>query len=353
MQHFQLGDAATDAEAWLNSLGTKIGGCDDPAAAYQCDTSNPFYSVQCPNGVALACGPGGSSFSACSTQAASDPNYAQLTAMHDDVQANWSPTGYYNPEDIKNVVIQQQQLAASALALLQGAMTSCQAAPGCGSGDLLSQMQYNLTVQPSDGTNIMTQAQQFVAQANAAESGLSAVVQSSYVQAPGFKSWVLASLDTISTAVQAALVVQCQMPSWAAAISTVVNAAQGFVSFVKAIVGIAADVVQAAVTAGTAVVNTISTGLTVTGWILQNLPMLAGFVILGVGGFFAYKHRDRIKAYFGRRGSTAAVAGARHLGNYEVRHDGEVYFFPTKARAKAQAKLLEREYGGRARVTGL
>jgi hypothetical protein len=36
---------------------------------------------------------------------------------------------------------------------------------------------------------------------------------------------------------------------------------------------------------------------------------------------------------------------------YEVHHDGKTYSFPNSKRAKAQAKLLEREYGGQAHVT--
>lgn len=38
------------------------------------------------------------------------------------------------------------------------------------------------------------------------------------------------------------------------------------------------------------------------------------------------------------------------LDDYEVHHGGRVYPFPSAGSAKAQARLLEREYGGHARV---
>lgn len=287
----------------------------------------------------LALCPSSDSYTQCSTQADNDPNYLAVQAQLQQVN-NWTPTSdYFNPSDIQALVQQQQALVSQALTYIQSVGNACAPAPGCQSGDLVSQVQSNL----APGSSVMTRAQTLLSTANSAQSGISAIVGSGYVQVSGLKSWVQDSLLAIAQAIHAGLVIECQMPGWASLAGIVVSGFQSFASFAMSIVGVAANVVQDAVQAGTAIVKTAAVGGSVLDWILTNLPLVAGLAILGVGGFFVYKHRERI---FRRRGG---VAGLR---DYEVRHEGRSYFFPTKSRAKAQVKLLEREYGGKAQLMG-
>jgi hypothetical protein len=304
------------------------------AAQIACSALPPLQAAKCMLGLQP------DPYTLCSDAADQDPQYAALNAID---LSGWSPTGYYNSSDIRAIVAQQQALLLAAQSLLTATASQCSNAPGCQSGDLLGQMQYNITV-------AQTAAQGYLNGANQADTNLSAALAGSgYVVAPSLKDWCEQSIQAATSSVHAALVVQCMMPSWASGLANVVQLTTNFASLVGTIAGVAADVVQTAVAAGKAVGNVAASAFDLLGWFSSNMPLVIGVVGLGLVGLFAYKRRDRIKAYFARPGSPA-VAG---FGDYEVHHGGRVYMFPTAKRARAQAKLLEHEYGGRARVTGL
>jgi hypothetical protein len=308
------------------------GGSGNPQ--FSCSTLPPLQMAKC-----LIVQPDTQTL--CTAAADQDPTYMALDAID---LSGWSPTGYYNSSDIRSIVAQQQSLMASAQSVLTAALNQCNNAPGCDSG-VLGQMQYNITV-------AQTAAQGYLNGANQADTSLSAAVAGSgYVVAPSLKDWCEQSIQAAMSAVHAAFVVQCMMPGWASAASDLAQQTTSFASFVGTIVGVAADIVQAAMKAGKAVGNVAAGAFDFVAWLSSNAPLVTGAVGLGLLGLFAYKRRDRIKGYFGRRKSTAVAGSRRSLGDHEVHHGGKVYSFPTRSRAKAQAKLLEREYGGHARVT--
>jgi hypothetical protein len=266
-----------------------------------CDPSTLFGQIAC-----AALGQDTSSYTNCSSQADNDPRYTSVTSQLQQV-SNWTPTSdYFNPSDIQALVAQQQNLINQALAYLNSVGAACSAAPGCESGSLVSDMQSNL----GPGSNVANGAAQLLQAAGQAQSSLTAVVKQGYVQVTGLTSWIQNSLNAVSDAIHAGLVIECQMPSWASLAGDVINGFQSFVNFVMGIVAVAANVVQAGVAAGTAVLQVAGNVGGILDWLLSNLPIVSGFVILGAGGFFAYKHREWLKTKFSRKRS-APIAGLR------------------------------------------
>lgn len=289
MQHYQLA-----------GLGAGLG--DDTTSAWSgcCDASTLLGQACC-----AATGQDTSTYTSCSAQADADPRYTTIDAQLQTV-ANWTPqSDYFNPSDIQSLVSQQQNLINQALAYIGSVGSSCAVAPGCESGSLVSQMQSNL----GPGSDVANGAAQLLAAASQAQSSLSAVVKQGYVQITGLKTWIQNSLQAVEQAIHAGLVIECQMPGWASLAGVVISAFTSFVNFVMSIVAVAATVVQNAVTAGAAVVNVAGNVGGALDWILSNLPIASGLVILGVGGYYAYKHRDYLRAKFGKR--SVAVAGLR------------------------------------------
>jgi hypothetical protein len=235
-----------------------------------------------------------SSYTSCSSQADNDPSYTAVDAQLQAI-SSWNPTGWYNASDIQQVVAQQQSLVNQALSVLQQVGNACGVAPGCESGSLVAQMQANLTANPNDGTNVMTRAQNYLAAASQAQSGASSILSSGYVNAPGFKQWVQDSLLAVESAIHASLVIECMMPGWSSMLGSVVSGFNSFVNFVASIVGVAANVVQGAVSAGKVVVNAVETTGGIIGWILNNIPLVLGIIVVGAGGFYGYRYYRRRK----------------------------------------------------------
>src|SRR5271165_5842894 len=103
-----------------------------------CDPSTTIGQAFC-----LAEGQDTSSYTNCSNQADTNPNYLAVDAQLQQVAA-WTPTSdYFNPSDIQALVQQQQNLINQALSYLSSVGTACGAALGCQSGSLVSQMQAN------------------------------------------------------------------------------------------------------------------------------------------------------------------------------------------------------------------
>lgn len=309
-----------------------------------CDPSTVIGKAYC-----LLEGQDTSGYSQCSTQADNDPSYQAVDSQLQQI-ASWNPTGYFNPSDIQAVIQQQQALANNALQVLQSVGAACGTAPGCQSGDLVSQMQYNLTLNPGDSTNVMTRAQNYLSAASQAQSGAAAIAGSNYVYAPGFKQWVQDSLIAIESAIHAALVIECQMPGWVSLLGGVVSGLQSFVGFVMSIAGVAANVVQTAVAAGKTIVNATEAATGIIGFLWNNPLVLAGIAVaLGLGTWYVWRHQERLKygvgKRFGRKSFTPAVAGLRDIGPAD-RYEVEGRLFSTAKQAKAAAALISDQYGG-------
>jgi len=224
---------------------------------------------------------------------------------------------------------------------------------------VIAQMQASLT---ANGTGtVMDVANQISAAVSSAQSSASAITGTAYVEVTGFKGWIQRSITAVGDAIHAAIVVQCQIPSWVAALDAVNSALQSFVALVQGVVAIGSDVVSAAVAAGTAVVQTVDAGIGITGFLFNHIWLLIPLAIVGVGGWFAWKHRAWLRAKLEREHFIAhgrALPGTAGLGRrrrrrgrglrdfgpaakYEV--DGQR--FDSKKRAEAMARQLTREYG--------
>lgn len=333
-------------------LAFKLDGLGDAAA--NCASPLLVNQLQCMASGGTSASADSTIYSNCASQADSDPRYTVVQNQHSIVSA-WTPTSdYYNPSDVQSVVAQQAALAQQAISMLQQANSACGSAQqGC--SIVAAQAINQLTVDPNNVSNVMTQAQQISAAISSAQSSAAAIAGAAYVEVDGFKSWIQRSINAIGDGIHAAIVIQCQIPGWVAALDPLSNALQAFANFVSQVEAVAADAVSAAVATGAALVKTVSVGLGITGWLFNHIVLVAGAALLLTGGFFAYKHRDRIRGYFGKR--TAQVAGVRRalrgssgFGPYLVKNGAE-YRFEDAKRAKAHAKTLSREYGEHVCVT--
>jgi len=236
-------------------------------------------------------------YSDCAAQA--DQQTAPIDAQTYDIAQNWHPSGYYDPEALRDIVTKQQALITSAQSTLAQAIVDCTNAVGCGSVADLNDS--------SDLLNtVSVQAQNYLDAITNAEQSLSAAVQTVYVIAPGVKTWVEDTLTYVSSAMHNASVVECQMPWWASALGALVNLAADFVAACKVVLGVAADVAQAAIDTGKAVGVAAAETVSIIAWTIANLPLVTGFLVLGVLGVWGYRHRNAIKARFTSRGKRLA-----------------------------------------------
>ena len=164
----------------------------------------------------------------CSAQA--DMDAQPLGQQADDLAANWSPTGFYAPDDVLALVSSHTQ------ALGQGYGALEQAA---GTGATLDQQDL-LSTATSGLDQVGKQALDFIAAAQQAKS------QGMYVNAPGLKQWAVDSVRATQGAVRAASYMSCSESWWQSTLVTIGGAVSAFVAACKAIGGVVATLAQKA-----------------------------------------------------------------------------------------------------------
>jgi hypothetical protein len=128
---------------------------------------------------------------ACVNQA--QPTVAGLDAKIKDLAANWNPTGFYSPDQVRTIVQQVLNTTSSARAALESQM----------SGNLASSARSNVMQSIAD---LGKAGQRSLDYLNVARLGKT-------VDAPGLKQWVLNSMNAASSGMVTAYVVDCEKPA--------------------------------------------------------------------------------------------------------------------------------------------
>lgn len=212
---------------------------------------------------------------------------APIDANISNLDQSWNPSGYYSPDAIRQAVASVQAVASSALTAWNQGQQSCAEAPGCS---------WPATSDYDDLYKLLLQIQNYTDAADSAQSSAAAVLATPYVVAPGFKKWALDTLTAASAMLVDASVVSCLMPWWAAAISDVVSAVSAAAVVLGNILGVGADVVDAAYKTGKAVLTVAAESFDFLGWVSSNFPYIIGGVVLFFGGRFVWKNRHELKA---------------------------------------------------------
>ncbi len=231
-------------------------------------------------------------------KAGADQSTAQLDAMYGKGSplAMWSPSDYWDPEALRAIVTKGQAVLSAAYAAIAQAKQSCIENISCPQNNMsLLDAKYDRLTDPT------TQSQNYLAAIDSAEQSAAAAVQTVYVKAPNVKVWAEDVFEMASEAMSAAYVVSCMKPWWASAWSGLVTVANDFLAVVTTSLGVAKDVVDAAVAAGQAVYQVAKESAGFLRWLTQNAWPITGVVALGLAGFAAYRHRDQLRALVHRK----------------------------------------------------
>ncbi len=210
-----------------------------------------------------------------------------------DLAKNWHPSEYFEPEAIRQAVASVQAVLSTAFDTLALARNSCDDAPGCEFPT--GQDRYNNLVRQTDRSRLYLQA------ADEADTSASATFKTAYVWAGDFKDFVLAALGAASDAVTDSSVIGCLMPWWSEAIAKFKDVVFAAAAVISNILGVSADIVEAAYTTGRAVVQAAKEGFDFVGWLAHYFPWLVGGAVLFFGGRFAWQNRAWLKSRFKRK----------------------------------------------------
>lgn len=198
-----------------------------------------------------------------------------------DLAQNWQPSGYYEPEMIRQGVAAVQAVLSQAFDILNQAQLACQKAPGCEFPTWSDR--YGALL------NVTNQSKDYLATCDQAETSAAAVLKTPYIVAPDFKKWTLDALGAASNAIGDSVVVACVMPWWASAIVGLMNAVGAAATVLRNIAGVAADAVNVAVQTGKAVAQTIKGTFDFLAFVTTWWPL---GLLLAVGvGYGVYRHR--------------------------------------------------------------
>jgi hypothetical protein len=192
--------------------------------------------------------------------AKANANTANLDAQINDLAANWRPTGFYTPAQVKALVSNVMSVITNA----RGAVAQASSATGV-DADGQTQLRQSL----ADMQRNETRSLEYLAAATAAErSGARAV------DAPGMKTWVTNAMTAASSAFVTADVIMCLRPGWIIFMA-------GFMSLVGSVVNAVKKIVGVVVAAGEAVIDIAADAA-------ESLPMVwtlvkwGGLAALGV-----------------------------------------------------------------------
>lgn len=198
---------------------------------------------------------------ACLNRANASSQVSAIDSIIGNLSKNWNPTGYFRPADVQQVLDMLATEAASAGAALAAAPLSTGDA-----ADVKAQAFDDMLTKYKDRSVGYVQA---VAAARA--SGATAV------NAPAFKSFVIASMRSISDAYVTATVLQCRQ-SWAGKwLDKAYSAVASIGAVVVKIGGVALKV-------GESVVSAVDTAVGLAATIIKVAPYAA----LGVGAWLLY-----------------------------------------------------------------
>lgn len=140
---------------------------------------------------------------------------APLDAKVMDLAKNWNPSGFYAPADLQKIVVET-------MSLVRRGSDTVAAAP-LSTSDARSQIQQALTKLSQQGQRSMVYVK---ALQDATASG------ANIINAAGLKTWVLDTMQAVSSALVTAGVMECHMP-W---LATAIIAFQGYFDVLAAVV---------------------------------------------------------------------------------------------------------------------
>jgi hypothetical protein len=155
---------------------------------------------------------------------------AEITAMRNDLAANWHPTGYYSPDQIEQVVGQMRAMAESADTMLDQGISFTSDMPDSEYPNQLRSEKIGLARVIDDGQRFLTAAQAVRAHG------------SGVVDAPDLKAWVMSALSHIDASVTAAMVIMCNQPWWGSLYAFFKNVLTFAWNTIKAVAGVVAAI---------------------------------------------------------------------------------------------------------------
>lgn len=197
----------------------------------------------------------------CLNKANASSQVRAIDAIIGNLSKNWNPTGYYRPADVQQILDMFATEAANAGAALAAAPLSTGDA-----ADVKAQAFEDMLRKYKDRSQGYVRA---IADARSAGA--------SVINAPAFKSFVIAAMQSISDAYVTATVLQCRQ-SWAEKwLDKAYNAMAGIGAVAYKIIGVAAKV-------GAGVVNAIDTAGSIAATVIKYAPYAA----LGLGAYLLY-----------------------------------------------------------------
>jgi hypothetical protein len=192
---------------------------------------------------------------------------APIDARIMDLSKNWNPSGYYTPAQMSEIVNQT-------LIAIHSAGDHLRAAPTATSD---AQQMIN-----DAASKLARRGTESLAYTRAHQSATSQGIK--IVDAPGLRRWVISSLGDVSFAHTIAYVQECAKPGLAGAIIAYQKVFDGVADTIKAIVGVAIDVVKALGKLMYHLPDTLSTAYTYLKW--------AAIIGGGVWAFLEIKKRS-------------------------------------------------------------
>lgn len=245
---------------------------DDPrATCANSDGSNPVLNSAC----GLMGFPVGSGVQQCID--AGNAFTSDLDAKIADIAKNWQPPPTFDSGQVRGIVTAVMSTINQAQSTLSNAIAEASA------------NQSDLANAQDELFRHGAQAIDYTTAANAADvAGTGAVVS-----APNMKQWVLNAMNSASSAMVAAYVVNCIKPWWVgdlAAFQTAFDSAWGVV---RSITGAVVSVGGSLVTATEGAVTAVAWSARAIAWLFKWWPAV-GIVVVGAGGYWAYKKVKKV-----------------------------------------------------------
>jgi hypothetical protein len=202
----------------------------------------------------------------CLNKANASRQVSEMDAEINRVSKNWNPSGYYQPSDVRKLLDAISSEASSAIAAVNGAPESTRTARADKARALS-----DLRIKFGDDALSYDAAVK------------SAQASGSVVDAPGFKSFVIRSMQAISDAYVTASVLHCMQTWIESVLDRGTRALRAIGNVAMAISGVALQVGQSVVKAAVS-----------TAGILAATIRYAPYAALGVGAYMLFKYiKDR------------------------------------------------------------
>lgn len=202
----------------------------------------------------------------CVNAANASPQVAAIDAQISSLSSTWKPTGYYRPAEISTVLAQlatEAEAAGAALAAAPRSTRDSEDTIADAFNDLISRYQARAGLYASD-----------VATANA--NGINVI------DAPAFKSFVIASMRAISDAYTTAYFMSCRMGLLETAGAALMGILDRAAAAMARIGSVVARILGVAYSAAKGALKAADKALGAIEWIIDNAPIIA------VGGVVAY-----------------------------------------------------------------